>query len=232
MDKNIQFRIPRRWLKAATVFFVAAAILAPVVVIAADKFIDVPASNTFHSDIAWLADNGVTQGCNPPANDRFCPSDNVTREQMAAFMKRLATGQAVDAGTLEGNSAGDLTSDVYSVYHDAAVQIPGTTSPKKVLELTGLPAGSYLIIGKTYLRKQGSGGQGVTCELVAGADFDRVLATVDGYNHLPATLTVLHTFAADNSSVQLNCEDFGADVTVNWTKITALSVDGLTNNPG
>jgi hypothetical protein len=31
---------------------------------------------------------GVTQGCNPPANDRFCPDDFVTRAQMAAFFKR------------------------------------------------------------------------------------------------------------------------------------------------
>jgi hypothetical protein len=31
---------------------------------------------------------GVTQGCNPPVNDRFCPDDFVTRGQMAAFFKR------------------------------------------------------------------------------------------------------------------------------------------------
>lgn len=39
-------------------------------------------------DINALADAGITFGCNPPANDRFCPNDSVTREQMAAFLQR------------------------------------------------------------------------------------------------------------------------------------------------
>jgi hypothetical protein len=30
----------------------------------------------------------VTLGCNPPANDKFCPDDKVTRGQMAAFLTR------------------------------------------------------------------------------------------------------------------------------------------------
>jgi Polysaccharide lyase 14/S-layer homology domain len=42
----------------------------------------------FTADIEWLADVGVTKGCNPPANTRFCPDDAVTRGQMAAFLHR------------------------------------------------------------------------------------------------------------------------------------------------
>ena len=42
----------------------------------------------FASDIAWLASIGITKGCNPPANDRFCPDASVTRGQMAAFLHR------------------------------------------------------------------------------------------------------------------------------------------------
>jgi hypothetical protein len=45
-------------------------------------------SSVFEADIEWLAATGVTRGCNPPANDRFCPDDPVTREQMAAFLFR------------------------------------------------------------------------------------------------------------------------------------------------
>ena len=62
----------------------------PIGVIASDVFSDVPDSNTFHDAITWLADNDVTLGCNPPANTEFCPTDNVTRQQMAGFMRRLA----------------------------------------------------------------------------------------------------------------------------------------------
>jgi hypothetical protein len=62
----------------------------PIAVIATDAFTDVPESNVFHSSITWMKDNEVTLGCNPPDNDEYCPSDTVTREQMAAFMRRLA----------------------------------------------------------------------------------------------------------------------------------------------
>jgi hypothetical protein len=62
----------------------------PAISIAADRFNDVPSTHSFHEDISWLADRGVTRGCNPPANDEFCPDDSVTRGQMAAFLRRFA----------------------------------------------------------------------------------------------------------------------------------------------
>ena len=42
----------------------------------------------FEAAIDWLASEGITKGCNPPANTRFCPNDQVTRGQMAAFLVR------------------------------------------------------------------------------------------------------------------------------------------------
>ena len=44
--------------------------------------------DVFEADINKLATAGVTKGCNPPTNDLYCPSDRVTREQMAAFLVR------------------------------------------------------------------------------------------------------------------------------------------------
>ncbi|MCP3995757.1 MAG: hypothetical protein GY722_11920 [bacterium] len=44
--------------------------------------------SVFEPDIAKLAAAGITKGCNPPQNDRFCPDDRVTRQQMAAFLVR------------------------------------------------------------------------------------------------------------------------------------------------
>ena len=46
------------------------------------------AGSPFASDIEWLAGEGITKGCNPPANDRFCPHSSMTRGQMAAFLVR------------------------------------------------------------------------------------------------------------------------------------------------
>ncbi len=42
----------------------------------------------FEDQIDMLATAGVTKGCNPPDNDRFCPAGTVTRAQMAAFLHR------------------------------------------------------------------------------------------------------------------------------------------------
>lgn len=57
-----------------------------------DLFIDDDGS-VHEGDIDRLATAGVTRGCNPPANDRFCPEHVLTRGEMAALLYRaLADG--------------------------------------------------------------------------------------------------------------------------------------------
>jgi hypothetical protein len=51
----------------------------------------------FEGDIEWIAARGITRGCNPPKNDRYCPDNYVTRGQMAAFLVR-ALGYTDDGG--------------------------------------------------------------------------------------------------------------------------------------
>ncbi len=51
------------------------------------KFLDTIGS-IFADDIEWLADRGITKGCNPPTNNLFCPYAKVTRGQLAAFLNR------------------------------------------------------------------------------------------------------------------------------------------------
>jgi hypothetical protein len=51
-------------------------------------FADVPPGYLFAEDIEWLWEEGITAGCNPPANDLFCPTANLTRGQTAAFLVR------------------------------------------------------------------------------------------------------------------------------------------------
>ncbi len=52
-----------------------------------DPFVDND-GHVFEEAITWLAAQGITQGCNPPVNDRFCPNARVTRGEMAAFLTR------------------------------------------------------------------------------------------------------------------------------------------------
>ena len=50
-------------------------------------FVDTEAS-VHAADIDALAQAGITLGCNPPANDLYCPFDSVTRAEMASFLVR------------------------------------------------------------------------------------------------------------------------------------------------
>jgi hypothetical protein len=56
-----------------------------------DFFVD-DRTSIFQGSINKVAQAGITLGCNPPDNDRFCPTDFVTRGQMAAFLRRSPLG--------------------------------------------------------------------------------------------------------------------------------------------
>jgi hypothetical protein len=82
---------------------------------ATSRFIDVSDDNIFVHDINWMAANRITRGCNPPGNTMYCPGDHVTRQQMAAFMHRLAANRVVDAGTLDGRDSTAFASEMEQV---------------------------------------------------------------------------------------------------------------------
>lgn len=87
--------------KLALGALVVALVVAPLAALASNSFADVPDSHTFHSHIEWMKDNGITSGCGDGTN--YCPDNNVTRGQMAVFLKAVATKQVVDAGSLQGS---------------------------------------------------------------------------------------------------------------------------------
>ncbi len=82
-----------------------------------NPFIDDDGS-VFEADIERLAAAGITAGCNPPTNNRFCPNGKVTREQMAAFLVR-ALNYTDDGG-------GDLFVDDDNSIFEADIDRLGT----------------------------------------------------------------------------------------------------------
>jgi len=62
-------------------------------------FTDVPPDYWAINYINAVKDAGITKGCNPPQNDRFCPEDVVTRAQMAAFIIRAIEGEPTNYST-------------------------------------------------------------------------------------------------------------------------------------
>ncbi len=68
-------------------------------------------NGSFHEpNIETVAALGLTRGCNPPYNDRFCPGEVVTRAQMASLLSRVLGGTG-DGGGVTGSRAVDIPED-------------------------------------------------------------------------------------------------------------------------
>jgi hypothetical protein len=170
----------KRKTKVLLIVALATLMAVPVVAIAADRFNDVPTTNVFHDDIGWLASVGVTLGCNPPANDDFCPDDPVKRQQMAAFIRRFAAylgaedgvvDAADDADTVDGYHATELSPVVAGANWD----IDATAAPlneETIAEVTiTAPADGVLVMNATGDSWNGTGDVWCTFQLDAGALF-------------------------------------------------------------
>lgn len=177
---------------------VVIALLVPAAVFAAHRFNDVPDNHTFHDAIAWMAENGITLGCNPPANTNYCPDDNVTRGQMAGFLRRLAESGAVEPGTplvqalpgvtwtALGPGTGPTTSNflgMAAVFSgDGAVQAP-TVAPTS---LGGIRYG----LDEVEICYQGTGGGFINNLLIVRHDLASVVGSAvreDGTNRTATT---------------------------------------------
>ena len=80
---------------AVVAALVAAVVAFPLGVLANHQFTDVPNSYTFHGDIDHVYDARITNGCSAT---KYCPEDNVTRGQMAAFLERTGGRVTSDDG--------------------------------------------------------------------------------------------------------------------------------------
>ncbi len=232
MDNHLTIRVPKRLIKASLVLALVAAVISPIAVSASHTFSDVPDESIFHEDISWLADANVTKGCNPPANDNFCPKDNVTREQMAAFMRRLAEGQVVDAATAitaetaafadnagtvdnyEANELNRVTFDVDEV--GDPVTVVGLVDLETIMsvEITA-PRGGYITIaGQVGLVRDADAVGGAIC-MVAVDDIDGNPGAdiLDGSrNNYTDSVNAIH----DCSSHAAFATWFGGTYTVNF----------------
>lgn len=102
-----------------------------------DFFTD-DSGSPFESDINAIAQVGVARGCNPPANSQYCPSQPVTRAQMATYLRRVH--EIVSSGTTTTTTPPNL--------EDAVVIKPGETIQSKVNQH---PAGTtFLVKAGTY----------------------------------------------------------------------------------
>jgi SpoIID/LytB domain protein len=91
-------------------------------------FADV-AGSVHYDSIVYIAEAGITSGCNPPYNTEFCPSGQVTRGQMAAFLVR--TLQLTDDGGKDWFSDDDGSTFEADINKLAAAGITFGCNPEK-----------------------------------------------------------------------------------------------------
>lgn len=179
-------------------------------------FDDVPASDPFCGFITKMAQQNVSLGCAViDANHRlYCPNDNVSRKQMAAFMSRLGdalfplncgTGQVMKwngvawvCASDNGGAGGGGT--VTSVL--AGTGLTGTPNPITGAGMLGIAAGYQLpqaCSNGQVPKSNGSGGWACGADAVGAGTVTSVAA---GTGLTGGTITSSGTMAVDTVYVQ------------------------------
>jgi hypothetical protein len=142
------FTISRR---SAMLIAIAVLLTVPGTALAVHRFADVTEGATHAEGIEWLADAGVTTGCD---KDHYCPDQYVTRAQMATFLCRISgncgTGPSIDAATLAGMDPatfvreGDPVGDADTLDGLDSVDFLVATDPVDAATLDGVDSNGFL----------------------------------------------------------------------------------------
>ena len=107
------------------VFGALAVIAVAVPASAADRFDDVTANSVHAGPIGEMADAGITGGC---AIGRYCPTEEVTREQMASFLARSGTRSAFGTDVTELSATNGFDGVAASVTARSAAATGGNST--------------------------------------------------------------------------------------------------------
>lgn len=123
---------------------------------ASGRFVD-DDGNAHEENIEAIAALGVTVGCNPPENDRFCPHSLVNRAQMAAFLSRAlgtrARAEATGARATDVRADAWYFSDVERMIATGVVVLPADGTFRPLEPLTRLEMALFLVRAFPALRE-------------------------------------------------------------------------------
>ncbi len=174
------------------VVLASAMLIVPVGVLAAGGTFTDDDNSIFESDIEWMADAGVTKGC---GIGLFCPDDNVTRGQMAAFMRRLASNRVVDAATASVAGYADEAGD--------AMTLQGMTPADLMADAETAVGLGFAARGQSDPVSAGNG-------VVVGLSLDLNIPTA-GILVVNASVDMMNLVAIDALACGIN---FGGDVSL------------------
>ncbi|MEX2423839.1 MAG: S-layer homology domain-containing protein [Acidimicrobiia bacterium] len=89
------------------------------------RFVD-DDGNAHEQNIEAIAAAELSKGCDPPSNDRYCPSQTVSRAEMATFLIR-ALGESVDGHAYQGYLSDVAASAWYAPYVERLFELGITT---------------------------------------------------------------------------------------------------------
>jgi hypothetical protein len=196
--------------------------------------------STFEADINALADAGITRGCNPPANNRYCPNDSVDRGQMAAFLRRAQELPAVGTDYFIDDNTSTFQGDINAIAEDGITR--GCNPPandrycpndavtrgqmaafiRRALDLPfvipTIPVGDH---GAMSCSKDGE-----RCSLTVDLSAERVYRIQEGFFQAdPASSGEQSQFNSQNTSFSLSLG--GSNLSLN--EIPKQTSDGVTN---
>ncbi len=94
-----------------------------------DGFADVAGNSVFCASVSWMKNRAVTLGCGGP---NYCPTDNVIRLSMAAFMKRF--GDALSGvALLKAEASGGALDFAAAPVVCQSDPIPAATAPRRAV---------------------------------------------------------------------------------------------------
>lgn len=115
----------------------AEAVTAHFLITGTSSFSDVPSTDPYESYIESIYNNGITTGC---GNGDYCPLENVTRDQMAAFIIRALYGNTF---TCNGGVACATTAPYFGDVSTADQFFPYVQKLKELGITTGCGNGNY-----------------------------------------------------------------------------------------
>jgi len=176
-----------------------------------DHFVD-DNNSIFEPGINKVADARITLGCNPPGNTEFCPTANVTRGQMAAFLIRALGGGITPPPTTN-----------FSCSNATGITLPDCQALMALFDATG---------GLGWTNKAGWAVSNTPCSNWAGVSCsgNRVTSLTRSGANLTGSLPAAIGNLTQLTTLNLSSNPMGGTIPTSIGKLTNLTTLDLSGN--